>query len=402
MRGALAAAGPPAGRASGSVSGECRLARAAVTRLAEPGDELMGRWLAELGPEEVWRAVRADDRLPGASRDRWAGLRLRARRADPSRDLAAIAAAGGRFLCPGDREWPSQLDDLGPARPVGLWVRGPCSLRFVALRSVAVVGSRACTDYGAHVAAEFAGALAERGWAVVSGAAYGVDGAAHRGALAVGGPTVAVLACGVDVGYPAAHRELLDRIAGGGLLVAELPPGEHPTRARFVQRNRVIAALTRGTVVVEAARRSGSLVTARHASRLGRHLMAVPGPVTSSLSVGAHRLIREAAVLVSDVAEIIELVGDMGELPPEEASPAVPRELLAPEAGQVLEALPAWGALGVEEIARRACTGEAAALARLRELSCLGFVERVGERWQLPCPAGRHAGGGDQAGSAGV
>ncbi|GAB2910390.1 DNA-processing protein DprA [Streptomyces mayteni] len=381
------------------VTGECRLARAALTRLAEPGDEQLGRWLAEFGPEEVWRAVRAGDRLPGASRDRWAGLRLRARRADPGRDLAAIAALGGRFLCPGDREWPSQLGDLGPAGPVGLWVRGPCSLRFTALRSVALVGSRACSDYGAHVATEFAGALAERGWAVVSGAAYGVDGAAHRGALAVGGTTVAVLACGVDVGYPAAHRELLDRIAGGGLLIAELPPGEHPTRARFVERNRLIAALTRGTVVVEAARRSGSLVTARHASRLGRHLMAVPGPVTSSLSAGTHRLIREAAVLVSDAAEVIELVGVMGELRPEEVSPAVPRELLAPETGRVLEALPAWGALGAEEVARRACTGEPTALARLRELSCLGFVERVGERWQLSRPGGRHADGEDPPGS---
>ncbi|ONK10905.1 DNA-processing protein DprA [Streptomyces sp. MP131-18] len=375
---------------------ETRLARAALARVAEPGDELVGRLLAELGPVGTWRALRDGGPRPvRAPADRWDGLRLRARHARPEADLARITDLGGRFLCPDDREWPSQLDDLGPARPVGLWVRGPCSLRFVALRSVALVGARACTDYGAHVAAELATALAERGWTVVSGAAYGVDAAAHRGALAVGGSTVAVLACGVDVSYPAAHRELLGRIAERGLLVAELAPGDHPTRGRFIQRNRVIAALTRGTVVVEAARRSGSLITARHARRLGRHLMAVPGPVTSGLSAGAHRLIRSEATLVRDAADIVELAGDMGELAAEEAGPAVPRDLLAPRTGQVLDALPASGPATAEEVARGACTSPQAAEARLRELSCLGFVERVADRWQLCRGDPRHADEGD-------
>ncbi|RKN38778.1 DNA-processing protein DprA [Streptomyces hoynatensis] len=368
-----------------------RLARAALTRIAEPGDETVGRWVAELGPAEVWEAVCEDRRLPAASADRWAGLRLRAARAAPERDLRVIARLGGRFLCPGDREWPTQLDALGAARPLGLWVRGACSLRFVALRSVALVGARACTDYGTHVACECAGALAERGWTVVSGAAYGIDAAAHRGALAAGGPTVAVLACGVDVDYPAAHQELLRAIAECGLVLAELPPGEHPTRGRFVQRNRVIAALTRGTVVVEAARRSGSLNTARHARRLGRHLMAVPGPVTSGLSAGTLRLLREDAVPVGDAAQIVELVGDIGELAEEKEAAVVPRDLLAPQAGLVLDALPVSRPTEAAEVARRACTSERAALARLRELSTLGFVERVGDRWQLRRGAGRHA-----------
>jgi DNA processing protein len=362
---------------------EGRLARAALARVAEPGDELVGRWADEIGPEETWRALREDRTLAGATPERWAGLRLRAERAAPERDLSVIAGLGGRFVCPGDREWPSQLDDLGWSRPIGLWVRGPCSLRFVALRSVALVGSRACSEYGAHVAAELGTALAERGWTVVSGAAYGVDGAAHRGALAVGGATVAVLACGVDVSYPAAHRELLGRIAESGLLVAELAPGDHPTRARFVQRNRVIAALTRGTVVVEAARRSGALITARQARRLGRHLMAVPGPVTSGLSDGAHRLIREDATLVCGVGDVIELVGEMGELARQERGPVVSRDLLAPQAARVLDAVPAVGAADAEDLARGACTSREAAIARLHELSSLGFVERVGDRWQL-------------------
>ncbi|MGK5530265.1 DNA-processing protein DprA [Streptomyces sp. URMC 129] len=382
---------------------EARLARAALARVAEPGDERVGRWLARLGPVETWRALReGGPPLDGVSADRWAGLRLRARRAEPGRDLERIARLGGRFVCPGDREWPRQLDDLGAARPVGLWVRGACSLRFVSLRSVALVGARACTDYGAHVAAELATALAGRGWTVVSGAAYGVDGAAHRGALAVGGSTVAVLACGVDVPYPAAHGELLRNIAESGLLLAELPPGERPTRARFVQRNRVIAALTRGTVVVEAARRSGSLITARQAGRLGRHLMAVPGPVTSGLSAGTHRLIREEATLVGDAADVIELVGDMGELSPDPDGPAVPRDLLAPPTGEVLDALPAEGAVAVEDVARGACTSPAAALARLRELSSLGFVERVGDLWQLSRAGPRHAGGPNAPAHAGA
>nr|WP_304364657.1 DNA-processing protein DprA [Streptomyces marincola] len=371
-----------------------RLARAALARVTEPGDERVGQWLTEVGPVRAWEALREGGQPPARTgAERWAGMRLRAAHTRPAADLERIAALGGRFLCPGDREWPSQLDDLGPGRPIGLWVRGPCSLRFVALRSVALVGSRACTDYGAYVAGDLATALAERGWTVVSGAAHGVDGAAHRGALAVGGSTVAVLACGVDVGYPAAHRELIDRIARSGLLVAELAPGAQPTRGRFVQRNRVIAALTRGTVVVEAAGRSGSLITARHARRLGRHLMAVPGPVTSGLSAGAHRLIRGEATLVRDAADIVELAGDMGELASEDTGPAVPRDLLAPPTGLVLDALPATRPATVEQVAASACTSPEAAEARLKELHSLGFVERVAERWQLCRGGPRHADG---------
>ncbi len=215
-----------------------------------------------------------------------------------------------------------------------------------ALRSVAVVGARACTEYGAHMAATLAAGLAERGWVVVSGGAYGVDGAAHRGALGAGGATAAVLACGVDRPYPPGHTGLITRIAEQGLVVGELPPGDHPTPSRFILRNRVIAALTRGTVVVEAAYRSGSLVTARAAQRLGRHTMGVPGPATSALSAGVHELLRGDAVLVSDAAEVVELVGDMGELPPDRRGPVLPTDLLEPRTRQVLAGLPARGAAG--------------------------------------------------------
>lgn len=273
-----------------------RLARAALTRVLEPGDERGGRWLREVGATELIRRITARDgtaeQLRGMTPKRLTGYRLRAEAVDPERDLASVAAVGGRFVCPGDREWPSQLDDLGDSRPTGLWVRGRPDLRLWALRSVAVVGARACTPYGAHMAASLGAGLAELGWVVVSGAAFGVDGAAHRGALSAGGATMAVLACGVDVAYPRGHAELIGRVAEQGLVIGELPPADHPTRSRFILRNRVIAALTRGTVVVEAEYRSGSLVTARSAQRLGRFTMGVPGPATSGLSAGVHELLR--------------------------------------------------------------------------------------------------------------
>lgn len=321
--------------------------------------------------------------LVGITDKRWAGLLDRAREAEPERDLAAAREAGMRFVVPGAGDWPGQLDDLGDARPVGLWVRGRPSLRMWALRSVAVVGARACTGYGAHMAATLGAGLAEHGWVVVSGGAYGVDGAAHRGALGAGGATVAVLACGVDRCYPRGHTELITRIAEQGLVIGELPPGGHPTPSRFIVRNRVIAALTRGTVVVEAAHRSGSLATARAAQRLGRHTMGVPGPATSALSAGVHELLRSDAVLVSDAAEVVELVGDMGELAPERCGPVLPRDLLDPGARRVLAALPGRGAAPPREIARGAQTTQDDAIAKLYELRSLGYVERHGDGWKL-------------------
>ncbi|MGP3688735.1 DNA-processing protein DprA [Streptomyces sp. IBSNAI002] len=374
------------------------LARAALTRVLEPGEERGGRWLREYGAVGLIRRLTGPEaQAPaGVGAERLDGYRGRAALAEPRRDLAAAAASGGRFVCPGSAEWPTQLDDLGDARPVGLWLRGRPNLRTWALRSVAVVGARACTPYGAHMAQTLAAGLAERGWVVVSGAAYGIDGAAHRGALASGGATAAVLACGVDVAYPRGHAGLLGRIAGQGLVLGELAPGSHPTRSRFVLRNRVIAALTRGTVVVEAAHRSGSLVTARRAQELGRFTMGIPGPATSGLSAGVHELLRGDAVLVTDAAEVVELVGSMGELAPERRGPVLARDLLDGETGRVLDALPAGRAVRAEELARASGNGTDEVIGRLYELHSLGFVERQGDGWQL---AGQPAGGGTQTGA---
>ncbi|MFD6226356.1 DNA-processing protein DprA [Streptomyces sp. NPDC060232] len=377
------------------------LARAALTRVLEPGDAHGGRWIREHGatgllrlltdPEEPWRTP------PGVGPERLAAYRRRAALADPRRDLELAAGSGGRFVFPGSAQWPTQLDDLGDERPVGLWLRGRPNLRTWALRSVAVVGARACTPYGAHMAQTLAAGLAERGWVVVSGAAFGIDGAAHRGALASAGATVAVLACGVDVAYPRGHAGLLGRIAGQGLVVGELPPGSHPTPSRFVLRNRVIAALTRGTVVVEAAHRSGSLVTARRAQRLGRFTMGVPGPATSGLSGGVHELLRGEAVLVTDAAEVVELVGSMGELAPERRGPVLARDLLDRDTARVLEALPAGRPVTAADLALASGIGTDEVIGRLYELHSLGFVERQGDGWQL---SGWADGGGIQTRAA--
>ncbi|QDY81282.1 DNA-protecting protein DprA [Streptomyces qinzhouensis] len=367
-----------------------RIARALLTRVIEPGDPIAGQWLDRFGAAALLDRITTstdspgtEPSLPGAGPRRLAAYRARAAAADPHRDLDTITAAGGRFICPGDPEWPTQLDDLGPARPIGLWTRGPAPLRTWALRSVALVGARACTPYGSHMATTLATGLAERGWVVVSGAAYGIDGAAHRGALAAGGATAAVLACGVDVCYPAGHTELLHRITRQGLVIGELPPGDHPTPSRFVLRNRVIAALTRGTVVIEAAYRSGSLVTARRARELGRHIMGVPGPATSALSAGVHELLRAEGNLVTDADEVIELIGGIGELTPRRRGPVHPKDLLNPESARVLEAIPARGAARPADLATAAGTTTDETLARLYELHALGFVERTGESWTL-------------------
>ncbi|MER6841127.1 DNA-processing protein DprA [Streptomyces platensis] len=372
-------------RPAGEALDPRRTARAALTRILEPGDETAGRWLREMGPEALWQTLSDDDAAPppGASPAKVAGLRLRAARARPTADLDDVTALGGRFICPGDGEWPGQLDDLGDARPIGLWVRGTANLRLWALRSVAVVGARACTEYGAHLATTLGAGLADRGWTVVSGAAYGVDGAAHRGALAADGATAAVMASGVDHPYPRGHTELIGRIAEQGLVVAELAPGDHPTRSRFIQRNRVIAALTRGTVVVEAELRSGSLVTARRAQTLGRFTMGMPGPVTSGLSAGVHQLLRGEAAVVTDADEVIELVGSIGDLAPDREGRTRIRDLLDPVATLVLEALPARGTAGVSRLAQEAGVPRDVTRAKLFELLSLGFVQKCGDRWEL-------------------
>jgi DNA processing protein len=372
------------------ISTEERLARVLLTCIAEPGDERLGRLVDQEGAQGAIEAVRAGvvpdcpDRVE--LEKRFPAWRARLSEADPERLVAACEERGGRLLCPGEAEWPSQLDDLGAGRPYALWVCGDQDLRFGCLRSVALVGARTASPYGVHVAAEMAAELADHNWTVVSGGAYGIDAAAHRGALSADGLTVAVFACGVDVTYPSAHAGLFAEIARSGLLVSELPPGTTPTRPRFLIRNRAIAALTRGTVVVEAARRSGAISTARHARDLGRAVMVVPGPVTSPTSVGCHTILRDwgEAVCVTDVADILDLVGLIGDdMAPERRGPVLDRDHLAPAARDVLEALPARGGAGAARIAVTAGVDLDTALACLGALAAGGFVERCAKGWKL-------------------
>ena len=324
-----------------------RAARMRLSQLAEPGDERLGRELEASSASSVLVRIEGGDRtLPGVEH-------YRSRLGVPLIALDdAWAAQGGRYLIPGDGEWPTQLAALGPAAPWGLFVVG-AELRVAAVRSVAVVGARAATQYGLHVASDLATDLAARGWAVVSGGAYGIDSAAHRGALAAEGSTIAALAFGVDVAYPRGHASLFARIrAEGGVLVSEFPPGATPTKPRFLMRNRIIAALTRGTVVVEAAYRSGALNTAAVARRLGRPVLVVPGPVTSAQSVGCHRLARgdDPARIVTDASEVIEEVGLIGELAPTHEPLLRVRDALDATSLRVLEAMPSESAITVGDL----------------------------------------------------
>jgi DNA processing protein len=250
---------------------------------------------------------------------------------------------------------------------------------------VAIVGTRTPTAYGEHVAGELAAGLAERLWTVVSGLAYGIDGTAHRAALAASGSTVGVLACGVDVVYPTGHRVLVDRLAAEGLVVSEHPPGAAPQRHRFLVRNRIIAALSLGTVMVEAARRSGARSTLNHARDLLRHTMVVPGPVTSELSAGCHVALREVpgSVLVTRTDEVIEQVGHLGELADPLAGPVRPRDRLGPLVRRVFDAVPVRRAAPAERIAVTACVGADAVEPSLAALRALGLVERTTDGWRM-------------------
>jgi DNA processing protein len=251
-------------------------------------------------------------------------------------------------------------------------------------RAVSVVGARAATGYGEHVAAELGYGLAGEGMTVVSGAAYGIDGAAHRGVLAADGRTVAVLGCGIDIGYPSGHASLLDRIARDGLVISEYPPGTVPAKHRFIVRNRLIAALSAGTVVVEAGARSGARNTAATAAALGKELMAVPGPITSAMSSGCHELIRSGtAIPVSSVAEVLESVGRVGEgIAPRPDTPPRPTDGLTDQALRVHEALARQGGRGADRISVDSGVPIDRVRALLPELELTGLAERSEDGWR--------------------
>jgi len=310
-------------------------------------------------------------------------------------DLADAAAIGARLVIPGDQQWPGEslhsmtvaaaMGVEGIAPPVALWVRGNGDLAALTGRAVAVVGARASTVYGTEQAAQLAFDLAERGWTVISGGAFGIDAAAHRGALSAGAPTIAVLAGGIDRHYPAAHAALFERIAKDGLLVSEWPPGCVPYRHRFLIRNRLIAALSAGCVVVEASARSGARHTAGRAQQLGRPVMAVPGPVTSAMSVGTHALLRDTeARLVTGAEHVIEEIGQLGvDLAPLARGEVTVRDALSTAQARTLEALPRRRPALPEQIARAAGLSVREVLAALPALEARALVECSDGAWRL-------------------
>ena len=274
-------------------------ARMLLASIAEPGDPTLNRLIEAHGAHEC------------LTRHLSPALHSRLEAAAIAEIIDTSAAMGLQFITPEDDHWPTGLNSLGETRPLGLWVYG--QLDALRLPSVAVVGARSSTHYGEWAAADIAAGIAAAGWCVVSGGAYGIDAAAHRGALAANGTTIAFLAGGVDVAYPRSNEMLFRAITETGALVSESPPGAQPLRHRFLVRNRLIAAASLATVVVEARLRSGASATASHAASLGRDVMAVPGAITSAASAGCHQLIRDGAVLVTSAADVFELVG--GDLP---------------------------------------------------------------------------------------
>lgn len=365
-----------------TVGDEERAARAQLLRSAEPGTAALLRHVRAVGPEQAVDDIRRRRPISGID---VGALAARLLDVPAERELELAGKLGARLVCPGDDEWPHGLDDLDQvdAGCLGLWVRGSAALADTCERAVAVVGTRAATDYGVTVATELAVGLAERGWTVVSGLALGIDAAAHRGALAAGGPTVAVLASGVDVAYPTANRSLYERVVHDGAVVSEQPPGSAPHRGRFLIRNRLIAALSAGTVVVEAAPRSGARSTARHAAELYRHVMAVPGPVSSILSAGCHQLLRDRpdAVLVTKADEVIEQVGPLGAFAERVRGPVRRRDLLGPAVSKAFEAVPVMRPVPLERIAVTAGMREDAMRAALAALQAAGLVETRDGGW---------------------
>lgn len=318
----------------------------ALAHIAEPADAVIGGLVDDLGPMAVVDLIATE----ASGLRNGPALRARLERVDLA--LARSQAEQGdiRIVDRTHPQWPHRLDDLGVRRPFALWCRGPLDIDAGLARSVAVVGARASTGYGEAVCRTWCAVLVDHGLTVASGGAYGIDAAAHRATLTAGGRTCCVLAGGVDVPYPRGHTHLISTIAGRGLVLSESPLGEQVRRQRFLTRNRLIACLTSATLVVEAAHRSGSLATAHAAAELNRPVLVVPGPVTSPMSAGCHRLLREGSATVAATPDdVLEMVSEIGAHLPAEPPRSI-RDDLSTTESRVLDAFPAHAAAGFHEL----------------------------------------------------
>lgn len=407
----------PAGSQCGLECEEVAFARAYLSRVAEPACIPLWGYVREIGPVSAMRHIRGGT----APDDVLRATRARADSADPAADLAAAERRGIRLVYPEAPDWPhfalACLEQTGlrrlaeyragtatpaehgePIPPLALWIRGTADLATLGVRSVGIVGSRAATAYGEQVAADLAYSLAGRGFAVVSGGAFGIDAAAHRGALGIGGQTYLVSAGGLDLPYPPANANLFERCADSGLLISESPPGAAPQRRRFLTRNRLIAALATGTVVVEASKRSGAVNTAGHCLRLGRPLMAVPGPVTSAMSVGCHDLLRRdeaPARLVTSADDVVEVIGSLSDTLSPGAPVSAPAgdeprdqlraslDALDESARAVFDGFPARGAVGVDDLVASSGLPPVDVIRSLPALEAAGLIEPQDARYRI-------------------
>jgi DNA processing protein len=279
------------------------MARAALFSVIESGHKFWSQEIFKLGALDVHEKLIKGEYGPMKHEKLASALQL----TSGEKILELISTHGAQLLTPQDLDWPEQLNDLANP-PIALVVKG--DIHALKIPSLAIVGTRNPTSYGARIAGDFATGFVDREWAVVSGGAYGIDSYAHKGALIAEGVTIAVIACGVDVNYPAGNARLFSEICESGAIVSEFLPGQRALPNRFLTRNRLIAALSKATLVVEAAFRSGSLRTARDAAEIFRPVMAIPGPINSPTSEGCHRLIGErCAEIVTSVADAVEFVG---------------------------------------------------------------------------------------------
>jgi DNA processing protein len=293
---------------------QIRAARATLALLAPTRNQALHEMLAFAGPVDVLAWLTAPDTPADERAEVLHGVTL-AQLLDHRAAVAGLTEqAGARVLIPEDDQWPARLDDLtrvafpaAPSSALCLWVRGSADPATALRRIVSVTGARAATAYGATVAGELGHGLAAEGWSVAASNAYGIDSAALRGALAAGGPAIAVLPAGIDRPYPPGNTRLLEHVTGGGLLISADPPGSTATSYRFAAARRLLAGLSSGTVVVEAARHSGALAVLEETIARGRRAMVVPGPVTSAMSTGAHAFLRDhpQSRLVHDVPDIL-------------------------------------------------------------------------------------------------
>jgi len=357
----------------------------ALSRVRGVGPKKMVSLVRHFGsPRRVWHAGIEDlVTVDGIGVETAQGIVEARKGIDPDRELDDLARTGARVMTIEDEAYPENLAQIYDPPPL-LYYKG--EIAGADRRAVSIVGSRRCTSYGRWVAYYLAGQLASRGYTVVSGLARGIDTAAHRGALAAGGRTIAVLGSGINVIYPPENDELASRIAESGALVTEVPVGSEPDARHFPARNRIISGLSLGTVVVEAGERSGALITADLALEQNREVFAVPGSISAASSRGPHKLIKQGAKLVENAGDIVEEL-EQG-LQEGDAQLTTGKKGGLPNLGsdqmRILEGLRA-GPINVEALAVRCGLPPARTCACLTELELMGRVVRLpGNFYVLP------------------